>query len=290
MTPQTSGWYEDPQDPTLLRYWDGVVWTNHTSPRTSPTIGQSTIGRPVPVPGVSGYPGQTPYQGQPPAGSPPADPGRPTYPGGPGQPGPAGRSPYGAPGQPWRQSPWQPQPTTADGAPLAAWWQRLLGRLLDSLLLSGVSTIVALPWLGSLLTQFTTYINESVSAADNGTAPPSATAFYESVATFLIPYLLITLALSLVYETFFLMRSGATPGKMALGTRVRRVDRPGPLSFVEALRRQVITLGGNAFSLVPVLGLLASVLVVVDEVWLLWDPRRQCLHDKVADTVVIRTR
>ena len=22
-----SGWYDDPQDPTHLRYWDGVLWT-----------------------------------------------------------------------------------------------------------------------------------------------------------------------------------------------------------------------------------------------------------------------
>jgi uncharacterized RDD family membrane protein YckC len=29
---------------------------------------------------------------------------------------------------------------------------------------------------------------------------------------------------------------------------------------------------------------------LLDELWLLWDPRRQCLHDKWAGTVVVRTR
>ena len=26
---------------------------------------------------------------------------------------------------------------------------------------------------------------------------------------------------------------------------------------------------------------------IVDPAWLLWDARRQCLHDKLADTVVV---
>ncbi len=29
-------WYQDPQNPALLRWWDGTAWTEHTSPR-SPT-------------------------------------------------------------------------------------------------------------------------------------------------------------------------------------------------------------------------------------------------------------
>jgi uncharacterized RDD family membrane protein YckC len=37
---------------------------------------------------------------------------------------------------------------------------------------------------------------------------------------------------------------------------------------------------------VPVLGGLFGLL---NELWVLWDPRRQCLHDKVARTIVIRT-
>ena len=29
-TPQ--GWYQDPSEPTLLRWWDGTKWTSHTAP------------------------------------------------------------------------------------------------------------------------------------------------------------------------------------------------------------------------------------------------------------------
>ncbi len=41
---QRAGWYDDPENSENLRYFDGVLWTSHTTPRTSPTAGQSTIG------------------------------------------------------------------------------------------------------------------------------------------------------------------------------------------------------------------------------------------------------
>ena len=46
---QPAGWYDDPQNPDNLRYWDGVTWTQHTTTRVSPTASQSTIGRVDPV-------------------------------------------------------------------------------------------------------------------------------------------------------------------------------------------------------------------------------------------------
>jgi hypothetical protein len=43
-------------------------------------------------------------------------------------------------------------------------------------------------------------------------------------------------------------------------------------------------------SLVPLVGLLGSVYSLLDDLWPLWDGRRQALHDKVARTNVVRTR
>lgn len=31
-----AGWYDDPENPAVYRYWDGTVWTDHRSPRTPP--------------------------------------------------------------------------------------------------------------------------------------------------------------------------------------------------------------------------------------------------------------
>lgn len=33
MTAPPSGWYSDPEDGHLLRYWDGATWTEHRAPR-----------------------------------------------------------------------------------------------------------------------------------------------------------------------------------------------------------------------------------------------------------------
>lgn len=30
----TPGWYDDPQSPTSLRYWDGMAWTDRTADKT----------------------------------------------------------------------------------------------------------------------------------------------------------------------------------------------------------------------------------------------------------------
>ncbi len=35
-----SGWYDDPHDADLLRYWDGVVWTEHVANRRPTPAGQ----------------------------------------------------------------------------------------------------------------------------------------------------------------------------------------------------------------------------------------------------------
>jgi hypothetical protein len=40
MTQTPAGWYVDPQDATLFRYWDGAAWTEHRSPRGPTTTDQ----------------------------------------------------------------------------------------------------------------------------------------------------------------------------------------------------------------------------------------------------------
>ncbi len=36
-----AGWYQDPQDSTQLRYWDGSTWTQHYAPNSPPAGGDS---------------------------------------------------------------------------------------------------------------------------------------------------------------------------------------------------------------------------------------------------------
>ena len=78
-----------------------------------------------------------------------------------------------------------------------------------------------------------------------------------------------------VYLTLFLVLwDGRTPGKKVLGLRVVRLNGE-PLSLFLSLERA----GGYAAGLAT--GLLGFAQVM-------WDPNRQAIHDKIAETVVIR--
>src|SRR5665647_369201 len=123
---QPSGWYDDPQDPSQLRYWDGVSWSSHVTPKVSPTVQDSHIGMPygvAPAAERPQSPGSRGAQGTPTA---------------PGEYRPAQRWPQGGPmpayGQPLG---WQPnQATTPDGVVLSGWWKRVLARIIDNIIVS----------------------------------------------------------------------------------------------------------------------------------------------------------
>lgn len=253
-TPTTPGWYEDPEDTLQLRYFDGVVWTRHTTPLLSPTAGSSTIGRAPDVQSVEerarkAEAAQTPSWSTPPSW---------------------GAAPKGA---------------LADGAVLAEWWRRLLARIIDWILTSLVSGLLALPFLGPLVAAFETYFADALAGRT-----PDQGAFQAALTEAVLPLTLVGLTVGLLYETTFLVWRAATPGKMVLGTVVRPTGQPGGVSLVVALRRQAITVLSSLLGLHAVLGVLGTMLSVVDPAWLLWDPKRQALHDKVADTVVVLKR
>lgn len=290
-TPTGPGWYDDPDDSSLLRYFDGVVWSAHTTPRSSPTAAASTIGHANDVPrgatrsgwanpgaGSSGAgQGQGHGQGQ---GQDP----------GPGQWG-AGRG--GTPptqgwgtayGQSWQQ---QRNDVLPDGAVLAEWWRRLVARLVDWFIVYVVTLVVAFPWLDDAVRAFSDYVSASMEAARSGATPPDTAAFQEALLAAAVPIALVSLALTLLYEVSFLVWRGATPGKMLFGMVVRKVGGAGRLTLPDALRRQAISVGTSLLGLVPLVGIIGTFVSIVDPAWLLWDPKRQALHDKVADTVVV---
>lgn len=273
-TPAGPGWYQDPDDADQLRYFDGVVWSTHTTPRVSASAERSTIGRAVPTPGSAERATGTGHDARGPWG------GRDTGAGGPqsghaGPPSGAGWSPYAARAD-----------VLPDGAVLAEWWRRLLARLLDWLITSVIGVLVAIPWLGDAARILNDYLSRAAASASGGAQPDVGT-FSTEFAAALVPISLVSLVVSLVYEVGFLTWKSATPGKMALGTVVRRVGHGEPIDLATAVRRQAISIAASAIAFVPFVGILSTVLNVVDPAWLLWDPKRQTLHDKVADTVVV---
>ncbi|NHA68807.1 RDD family protein [Phycicoccus flavus] len=256
-TPTSPGWYEDPEDADQLRYFDGVVWSAHTTPLRSPTAASSTIGHAPTVESAAERAARAERETAARRG---------------------GSSSWSAPPVPSGTA----APTLPDGAVLAQWWRRLLGRAVDWLLTTVVSAVLLTPFLGSFATAAQQYFDDVLAGRTGGEA-----AFQAAVADIVLPVTLVTSLVGLLYEVGFLVWRSATPGKMALGTVVRPVDAPGGVSLVVALRRQAIALLTAALGLNVLLGYLGAILELLDPAWLLWDPRRQCLHDKVAGTVVV---
>lgn len=278
---QPSGWYDDPHDPTHLRYFDGVIWTENRAPKASPTVAQSTIG-------LAQAQAESQAQAQTRAGSPGGPPADQPY----GQQSPYGQQP------PYGQMP--PQGgygvtlggmTTPDGVPLASWGQRAGAYVLDYLILGVVTAVLGGYFLYRFFQWYVGVIGDIVRQSANGATPViDQAALTSQLLGYLWPYLVIAVVTQIVYNTLFLTKKGATPGKMALGLAVRRRDRPGHLSVVDALKRQALPVGCTLLSLIPVLGTIVSILPLLDVLWPLWDGKRQALHDKIADTNVVLSR
>lgn len=180
-------------------------------------------------------------------------------------------------------------PTTPDGVPLASWAQRLGAYVIDVLILSGLSLVLWIPFLPTLVDSFKDFIDESERATENGAAQPSLYAQTDLIWVF-VAVTLLSLVLGLVWQVVWLRRRGATPGKLALGLRVRLRETPGQLSYGTILKRWLAQSGVGIFGLVPFVGILTGIYNLLNGLWPLWDDKNQALHDKFARTNVVRTR
>ena len=149
-----------------------------------------------------------------------------------------------------------------DGAVIAESWRRLVANLVDNVAVNAITFAVMLPFAGELPYPL---------------GRPSGVALLLSVVVFIL--------VSAVYRVGFLTWKQATPGKSMLGMVVRRVGDPG-LSLTDALKRQILDAVGSAITLVD---LNLVYITLVDGIWLLFNTKRQTLHDKMAGTVVVLT-
>lgn len=298
-TPSSAGWYDDPDDSAVLRYFDGVVWTSHRTPKAAPPREQPH------APGV-------PQQGSGPGGQPPVYPA-----GGGGQPpayGQASRSGQSgqgqapeapqAPGQQWQQPGQAPatypqqggwnqpgsvggRPVTADGVPLAGYWQRVGAFVLDWIIQSLIGLVLGGYFLFQGMQGYFDQIDVFMSDVEAG-RNPDVVALLDSIdAGQLTIYTVIGIAVFALYQYLFLVRSGQTPGKMVAGISVREKNRAGAPSGPVVLRRIALPTGFFALQFVPFLSWLGSIGRLVDLLFPAWDNGKQTLHDKVADTVVV---
>lgn len=85
----------------------------------------------------------------------------------------------------------------------------------------------------------------------------------------------ISIALQLLYESFFLVQYGATPGKMIFKLKVITPDG-GPITWGRAI--------GRYFAKI-----LSGITLLIGYIMAAFDPEKRALHDYLAGTRVIRT-
>ncbi len=174
---------------------------------------------------------------------------------------------------------------TADPA-LAEWWRRLLARLIDGVVLAVVLGLVLAPLWESPWTTFlhqARVILNEYPAGHGGTALNNALGNAEAhFIAHIFPVVLLFYVGAFGYDWIQHALWGQTIGKRALGTQVVTVDSRAKIGPAAACGRAAV------YALVPVVPLVGGLFGLINELWLTWDPRRQCLHDKAAHTVVIK--
>src|SRR3954469_662078 len=291
MTSAPPGWYPDASQPGHERWWDGGSWSEVTRPLPG-SAPPADAPRPPEAAPPDGYGGQGQYGQQQQYGQQPY--GQQEY----GQP--YGQQQYGQPygqqqsGQPYGQQQYgqaypgygavAPRKTTPDGMPTANPWRRLAARIIDVLIVGAVAAIIGLPLLRSIFGEFQRYFDQVRAAADAGSPAPPSTAFISNITGDIYKFVALELLVGALYQIPLHKYLGSTVGKLALSIRVRPMATDGLPSWGQAVGRFA---GQDLLAAVPNIGGFYGLL---DSLWLLWDPRRQCLHDKMARTAVVDRR
>ncbi|MEV6860817.1 RDD family protein [Streptosporangium subroseum] len=163
---------------------------------------------------------------------------------------------------------------------LALWWERLLARLIDGIILLVVVSFIVTP----ILTKpFTT--TESATLLGVTVEVPTVSFLGLLISA------IVGFAIYAAYEYFQITRDGQTLGKKLLKIRITTVGAgvQGGLDSETALKRTGVLFGPQLLTFNVFLSFIGGVFTLVNVLFQLWDkPLRQCLHDKVANTVVVR--
>ncbi|MFG2039022.1 RDD family protein [Dactylosporangium sp. NPDC048998] len=306
------GWYKDPADPDVQRYWDGEGWIGEPVPASEPTPAEPPkVAEPTPstpehngqntqstLPPIVTIPGTPLPQGAvvlppgtpiPPGGFPPGrlPPGAIVLP--PGTPLPPGLLPQGGlpasavqvllPPQPGLPSP----AVLPHGHALAPLGSRLIARLIDILMVALLNAAVT-GWfiyqyvkdVGPIMAEI--WRRQLAGEPINDLATPERASYLQIVILILIA------ALWFAYEVPAIAGSGQTLGKRLLKIKVVGLDSDKPLGFGRAIRRWN-PLGLSVLLWTCGVGFLLqfvdSLSPVID-----W-PLHRAFHDRSAGTVVV---
>ena len=239
----------------------------------------------------------------------PPQPGKPTYGSPPGyrpglRPGGSGQQPYTQPGygqQPGsgQQGYGRPGSRRASGTQarrdpaLAAPWERLAASILDWIIIFAISVVAFWSPLLRVWRELQT-ITSNFQASSSPAAQAALNSILSNPANehALLYWVVGIFGIALAYFWVQHAAWGATIGKRALGMRVVQASDQSPIGIRAAGIRAVAFLVGPAIAwlLASPVAVLGGALWAADAGVSLIDPQAQCLHDKLAGTIVIRQR
>lgn len=147
-----------------------------------------------------------------------------------------------------------PSTTQASAVKYASFGARFLAALIDGILISVVASV-----LGSIF---------GVTNYSSTTTDGSVSFNYSNPFTLL----------GYVYSVFMIYKYGATVGKMALGLKVQNEETGQNLTIVQAIIRETV---GK---------ILSTLVLLIGYFWMLWDPKKQTWHDKLAKSIVVKIK
>lgn len=277
----TQPWHQDSTGPPPE---SGHATQHHPGTQPQPGYGVQPQPGPQPLPGYSTQP-QPNYGTQPQPGygtQPPPGYGTQTGYGQPGYGQPGYVQPYGSPYQPYPGAGYQY--AAGKDPSLAEWWQRLLAQIIDWCVVGVLCSWLWIPAFATYISRLRTISNQY---GGNLNTPAAQTAVTHAGGRLFGALFLAGVAFAVIMLAYDWIQHGLwgkTLGKRALGTMVVTARDRSKVSGGAA--------GGRAavFALPPIVPFVGSLFALLNELWLLWDQQRQCLHDKAARTVVVKTR
>ncbi|MCC9703887.1 RDD family protein [Streptomyces sp. MNU76] len=177
-----------------------------------------------------------------------------------------------APWKPVVEDPFQAAARRQAEARPAGLGRRLAARLVDSLVVGGVTAVAAVPFG----TKAVDHVEEKIDEARLSGERVTVWLVDGTTSVYLGIILGVLFLVSALYEVLPTAKWGRTLGKRVFGIEVRDIEGHEPPSFMGSLRRWLVH---------TVSGLLG--IGVIGVLWCVWDkPWRQCWHDKAAHTFV----
>lgn len=262
-----SGWYPDPAGSPGERFWDGEAWSQATREKPAPTQEQPPAhpqggGAPYVDPRLrahsSGYGNQGSHN--------------------PGAHGPQGG--YGTQGAGYGVSghSYGKQIPVQGGFALAGFWWRVLGFLIDSIIVGVVNGILTAGLNAGIDSQLERYLMQLVDSLSDPSvpAPEIPTSLIQSLGT----VVLVTTIMWMAYRTILIGTMNATLGQKICGLRVAKL---GDEQLTAVGWKVALIRGGVGAIIYQIVGFLAQITV-------LFLDRKQTLPDLLSKTVVVNTR